>query len=415
MHLALSLERARRGALTLASVTLPWLAASAAWADEAAEAPKVADPGDTAWVLASSALVLMMTLPGLALFYGGLVRSKNVLNVFMQCFIARGRGRRCSGCSAATASRSAAAAARSSATSRKAGLAGVDLTSVVANYGTDPAAPHPGVSSSSCSRACSRSSRPALILGAVVERMKFSAFLVFISRLAAARLLPARVHGLGRRLDLPGRRDRLRGRPGRPHVERLLGARRRAHARQARRGFGKEPMPPHSLPLCLIGAGLLWAGWFGFNAGSAPQRERRSPRSRSSTPRTAASTAIVRLGADRVAAPRQADRARRRDRGRRGPRRDHARLRQRVADGRDRGRRSASRSSATSRVTFLKPALRLRRLARRVRRPRDRRHLGRAGVRHLRHDARRRHREQRGAGDGAAQVDRLHRGLRPGR
>ena len=65
------------------------LASATAWAEEAAAAP-VIDTGDTAWVLASSALVLMMTLPGLALFYGGLVRTKNVLNVFMQCFISAG-------------------------------------------------------------------------------------------------------------------------------------------------------------------------------------------------------------------------------------------------------------------------------------------------------------------------------------
>ena len=62
----------------------------AAWAQDAEAPPPTPDAGDTAWVLTASALVLMMTLPGLALFYGGLVRAKNVLNVFMQCFIAAG-------------------------------------------------------------------------------------------------------------------------------------------------------------------------------------------------------------------------------------------------------------------------------------------------------------------------------------
>ena len=80
---------ARRVARGLMAPGLVLLAAGAALADEAAPTP-VADSGDTAWVLAATALVLMMTLPGLALFYGGLVRAKNVLNVFMQCFLAAG-------------------------------------------------------------------------------------------------------------------------------------------------------------------------------------------------------------------------------------------------------------------------------------------------------------------------------------
>src|SRR5262245_62745655 len=78
--------RARSAALAV-GVSLAW--ATAAWAEEAAT-PPVVDTGDTAWVLTASALVLMMTLPGLALFYGGLVRAKNILNVLMQCMISAG-------------------------------------------------------------------------------------------------------------------------------------------------------------------------------------------------------------------------------------------------------------------------------------------------------------------------------------
>ena len=77
----------RFGGLASAALS-PFLAASAAFAEDAA--PVAIDTGDTAWVIAASALVLMMTLPGLALFYGGLVRSKNVLNIFMQCFLTAG-------------------------------------------------------------------------------------------------------------------------------------------------------------------------------------------------------------------------------------------------------------------------------------------------------------------------------------
>src|SRR4029078_7854707 len=79
---------ARRHALTAAALTV-MLPAVSAFAEEAAAAP-VVDSGDTAWVLTSSALVLMMTLPGLALFYGGLVRAKNILNVLMQCMLSAG-------------------------------------------------------------------------------------------------------------------------------------------------------------------------------------------------------------------------------------------------------------------------------------------------------------------------------------
>ena len=123
-----------------------------------------------------------------------------------------------------------------------------------------------------------------------------------------------------------------------------------------RRGFGKEPMPPHSLPLCLIGAGLLWTGWFGFNAGSALSASPLAALAFLNTS-TAASTAVVVWALDRVAAPRQADRARRRDRGGRRPGRDHAGLRQR------RRRWARSRSASASSIvsyaacTFLKPAL----------------------------------------------------------
>ncbi|MDX2170789.1 MAG: hypothetical protein SF182_27210, partial [Deltaproteobacteria bacterium] len=81
----------RRAFAALAVTAATCAFSAAAWAQEAAaEAPPVIDTGDTAWVLVSSALVLMMTLPGLALFYGGLVRSKNILNVLMQCFISAG-------------------------------------------------------------------------------------------------------------------------------------------------------------------------------------------------------------------------------------------------------------------------------------------------------------------------------------
>ena len=86
----ISSRGAARWLPVLAGALVPLFAASAAFAEEAAAPVVTIDTGDTAWVIAASALVLMMTLPGLALFYGGLVRSRNVLNVFMQCFLAAG-------------------------------------------------------------------------------------------------------------------------------------------------------------------------------------------------------------------------------------------------------------------------------------------------------------------------------------
>ena len=265
--LAFSLDRARRGALTLAGVTLPWLAASAAWAEEAAaEAPKVADAGDTAWILASSALVLMMTLPGLALFYGGLVRAKNVLNVFMQCFIAAAAiGLLWVICGYSLAFSSGGGSFIGN--FGKAFLNGVDLTSVVANYGTDPVRYIPEIVFVAF-QGMFAIITPALILGAVVERMKFSAFLVFICAWLLLVYCPlAYMVWGGGWIFQAGAIDFAGGLV--VHMSSGFSALVAALMVGNRRGFGKEPMPPHSMPLCLIGAGLLWAGWFGFNAGSA--------------------------------------------------------------------------------------------------------------------------------------------------
>jgi ammonium transporter, Amt family len=200
--LAFSLDRARRGALTLAGVTLPWLAASAAWAEEAAaEAPKIPDAGDTAWLLASSALVLMMTLPGLAL------------------------------------------------------------------YGTDPVRYIPELVFVAF-QGMFAIITPALILGAVVERMKFSVFLVFICAWLLLVYCPlAYMVWGGGWIFQAGAIDFAGGLV--VHMSSGYSALVAALLVGRRRGFGKEPMPPHSMPFCLIGAGLLWAGWFGFNSGSA--------------------------------------------------------------------------------------------------------------------------------------------------
>jgi Amt family ammonium transporter len=246
-----------------AAFAAPLAAAAAARAEEAAP---VADPGDTAWVLASSGLVLMMTLPGLALFYGGLVRAKNVLNVFMQCFIAAGVVGLLwvlLGYSLAFSSGGGAFVGNLA----KLGLAGVDLSSVTANYGTDPVRHIPEYIFV-VFQGMFAIITPALILGAVVERMRFSAFLAFISLWLLFVYCPLAfmVWG-GGWIFQSGAVDFAGGLV--VHMSSGFSALVAALMVGKRAGFGKEPMPPHSLPLCLVGAGLLWAGWFGFNAGSA--------------------------------------------------------------------------------------------------------------------------------------------------
>ena len=177
-------------------------------------------------------------------------------------------------------------------------------------------------------------------------------------------------------------------------------------------------MPPHSLPLCLIGAGLLWVGWFGFNAGSALSASPLAALAFLNTS-TATSDRGDDLGGDRVDHARQADGARRGDRGGRRPGRDHARLRQR----RRRWARSAVGVGVSvicyAAVTFLKPIFGYDDSLDAFGVHGDRRRLGRAGfgpVRgDLRRSGRRRDHEQRAAGHGPAEGHRLHGDVRPGR
>ena len=190
------------------------------------------DTGDTAWVLTASALVLMMTLPGLALFYGGLVRAKNVLNVLMQCFISAGIVGVLwilVGYSLAFGTGNAFIGDFS-----KVGLAGVTIDSVTANFATPPRNIPEYVFI--MFQAMFAIITPALILGAIAERMKFSVWIAFITIWLLVVYCPiAHMVWGGGGLDLQGGRDRLRRRPGRAHVERLLGDRRGDHARQAPR------------------------------------------------------------------------------------------------------------------------------------------------------------------------------------
>ena len=252
-----------RAATALATVAVVCGISAVAWAE--GEAPPAIDTGDTAWVLTASALVLMMTLPGLALFYGGLVRSKNILNVLMQCFISAGIVGVLwilIGYSLAFGTGNAWIGDLS-----KVGLAGVTLDSVTANFATPPRNIPEYVFI--MFQAMFAIITPALILGAIAERMKFSVWIAFITIWLLVVYCPVAhmVWGGEGWLFKSGAIDFAGGLV--VHMSSGFSAIVAAIMLGKRRGFGKDPMPPHSLPLCLIGAGLLWTGWFGFNAGSA--------------------------------------------------------------------------------------------------------------------------------------------------
>jgi len=254
--------RARSAALVTGACTL--LTTAAAFAEEAAAAP-VIDSGDTAWVLTASALVLMMTLPGLALFYGGLVRAKNILNVLMQCMLSAGIVGVLwvlVGYSLAFGTGNAWIGDFS-----KVGLSGITLESVTANFATPPRNIPEFIFV--MFQGMFAIITPALILGAIAERMKFSVWCAFITIWFLVVYCPVAhmVWGGEGWIFKAGAIDFAGGLV--VHMTSGFSAIVAAIMLGKRRGFGKDPMPPHSLPLCLVGAGLLWTGWFGFNAGSA--------------------------------------------------------------------------------------------------------------------------------------------------
>jgi len=247
------------GVLSLASAALLW--AQPVFAEGAA----AIDTGDTAWVLTASALVLMMTLPGLALFYGGLVRAKNVLNVLMQCFLSAGIVGMLwilVGYSLAFGTGGAFIGDLS-----KVGLAGVTLESVSANFATPPRNIPEYVFI--MFQAMFAIITPALILGAIAERMKFSVWVAFITLWLLVVYCPI-AHMVWASEGWIFKASAIDFAGGLVvHMSSGFSAIVAALFLGKRQGFGKDPMPPHNLPLCLVGAGLLWAGWFGFNAGSA--------------------------------------------------------------------------------------------------------------------------------------------------
>ena len=282
-----------RLALGIGAVATSFLLAHPAFAQGAATAvatspiPKpTVDKGDTAWMLVSSLLVLMMSVPGLALFYGGLVRTKNMLSVLTQvlmivCMVAViwvtfGYSEAFTGGNAFFGGMS------------KAFLMGVDANSQAASFSNGVYIPEYAYICFQMTFACIT---PALFVGSIAERVKFSPLMLFVAlwvvlvyfpiahmvwywegpdAVAAAALKGtaalAAANADAGWLFQKGALDFAGGTV--VHINAGITGLVMCIMLGKRTGFPKEPMPPHSLTMTMIGASLLWVGWFGFNAGS---------------------------------------------------------------------------------------------------------------------------------------------------
>lgn len=234
-----------------------WLLAVALLLPCSAFAQETADSGDTAWILTSTALVLFMTLPGLSFFYGGLVRSKNVLSVLMQCFAI-----------ACGASLIWLIAGYSLAFAEGNSFIG-DLSKVfldgVTKESLSGTIPEPLFFMFQLTFAVIT---PALMVGGFAERMKFSSVLIFALVWLVLVYLPVChwVWGGGWLAEM-GLLDFAGGTV--VHITAGVGALVAALVIGNRNGYGSASLIPHNLTMTVGGAGMLWVGWFGFNGGSA--------------------------------------------------------------------------------------------------------------------------------------------------
>jgi Amt family ammonium transporter len=264
------------GGLALAALVADPALADMIKAPTAAQQANMVNKGDTAWMLTSSALVLMMSVPGLALFYGGLVRTKNMLSVLMQvlmivCIASLvwiGWGYSESFTSGATPFFGGFG---------KAFLHGVDGTTMAATFSNNVYIPEYAYVCFQMTFACIT---PALIVGSFAERVKFWPLMLFmvlwmtlvyfpmahmVWYWAGPDFLPDNNND-GGFLFLKGALDFAGGTV--VHINAGIAGLMGCLVLGKRTGYKKEAMPPHSLTMTMIGASLLWVGWFGFNAGS---------------------------------------------------------------------------------------------------------------------------------------------------
>lgn len=226
---------------------------SLSWAADALSA------GDTAWMLTATALVLFMTIPGLSLFYAGMVRSKNVLSVMMQCF-------------AITSLMSILwviflySLAFTDGGSLNSVIGGLDKA-FLSGVGVDSLKGTIPETVFMTFQMTFIIITPALIVGAFAERMKFSAMLIFMGLWATLVYAPV-CHWVwgGGWLGEDGVLDFAGGTV--VHINAGIAGLVAAIVLGKRKGYPETPMPPHNLTLTVVGASMLWVGWFGFNAGS---------------------------------------------------------------------------------------------------------------------------------------------------
>tara|TARA_R110001592_G_scaffold337300_1_gene623771 strand:+ start:396766 stop:398070 length:1305 start_codon:yes stop_codon:yes gene_type:complete len=234
---------------------------SAAMLGSASVSAQEINGADTAWILTSTALVLFMTIPGLSLFYAGLVRSKNVLSVLMQCFALT--------CLMSLVWFAVGYTIAFGSEGVEQGRWIGDFGNIFfANIGMDSVTGTVPATLFAIFQMTFAIITPALIVGGFAERMRFSAMLLF-STLWLILVYSPVCHWVwgGGWLGEMGLQDFAGGTV--VHITAAVAALVAAVMMGPRRGFGTVAMPPHNLTLTVAGAGMLWVGWFGFNAGSA--------------------------------------------------------------------------------------------------------------------------------------------------
>jgi Amt family ammonium transporter len=255
-------------------------AGSAAWAQD----KPALDRGDTAWMLTSTALVLMMTVPGLALFYAGMVRKMNALATMMQSFAV---------CCLVTVLWMIVgySLAFTDGNAVIGGLSRALLAGFTPN-GASSLAPTIPESVYMTFQMTFAIITPALIAGAFADRMKFSALLWFMGLWLLLVYCPiAHMVWGGGWLGGLGVLDYAGGTV--VHINAGVAGLMAALVMGRRKGYGKMPFPPHNLGLSLIGASLLWVGWFGFNAGSAVAADGRAGMAMAATQVATAAAALA--------------------------------------------------------------------------------------------------------------------------
>ncbi|MDO6414667.1 ammonium transporter [Sphingomonas sp. BIUV-7] len=263
--------------LIAALATAPALAADLIKAPTAAQMATMVNKGDTTWMLISSALVLLMSVPALALFYGGLVRTKNMLSVLMQVLMVVSVASLVWVCWGYSEAFTSGGTNHFFGGLSKAFLKGVDGTTMAATFSNNVYIPEYAFVIFQMTFACIT---PALIVGAFAERVKFTPLMIFVVAWLTLVYFPIAhcvwywagpdflpdsptdygyLWGLGA-LDFAGGTV--------VHINAGIAGLVGCLVIGKRLGYKTEPMPPHSLTMTMIGASLLWVGWFGFNAGS---------------------------------------------------------------------------------------------------------------------------------------------------